>query len=129
MNGTWSTNCFTEKLLAQFKDKGPEHDIFVEQIKIQIPQAKRFSYGKQVGAIEKLVYSAPTTFPHILTNVSLPSRLDTSAAPTPPLLTEDTQSPRTSSLPSTNTSTVDGPIGDHKPNNGIAVEVVSTTTP
>ena len=122
----FQANSPTEKLLAQLK--GSEHDNFVEQIKAQLQQAKRFSYGKQVGAIEKLVNTTPSaSFPHATHNQP-PSQLDTSAVATPPLLTEDPQSPQTSSLPSTNTSTVDGPTGDRKPSAGLSVDTTPTNS-
>ncbi|MCJ1353527.1 MAG: mRNA binding protein puf3 [Icmadophila ericetorum] len=119
-------NYVIQKLLAQLK--GSEYDNFVEQIKAQLQQAKRFSYGKQVGAIEKLVNTASTpSLPHVHHNQS-PSQLDTSAVHTPPLLTEDTHSPQTSSLPSTNTSTVDGPTSDRKTSTGLSIETTPTNS-
>ena len=39
-----------------------------------------------------------------------PPHLDLSTAPTPPLVSEDTQSPQSSSQPSTTSSTMDGPV-------------------
>ena len=39
-----------------------------------------------------------------------PPHLDLSTAPTPPLVNEDTQSPQSSSQPSTTSSTIDGPV-------------------
>lgn len=105
-----------EKLLLLLR--GAEYDHFVNQVKPELQTIKRVSYGKQVGALEKLVYSAPnnssSTPVPVPEHASPPTPFDASAVPTPPLLTEDTQSPQSSSLPSTNTSTVDGPIGDTK---------------
>lgn len=115
----------TEKLLLQLR--GTEYDAFVEQIKPQLQLVKRFSYGKQVGAIEKLVYTIPPSTPHHQHIPTQPAHMDTSAAPTPPLITEDAQSPQSSSVPSTNTSTVDGPIGDRKDPVAAAVQVAPST--
>ena len=117
------TDKHLEKLLAQLT--GSEYDEFVENIKPQLALLKRFSYGKQIAAIEKVIYNNPTPVPHNHNNVSPP----TSVAPTPPPLTSDAQSPQSSSLPSTNNSTVDGPVGDRKAR-GVeaAVEVSEATT-
>ena len=121
-----STNLHTERLLLHLR--GSQYDTFVDQVKTYLQHVKRFSYGKQVGAIEKLIYGGPNQqSTHAQVNRSPPSHLDTSAAPTPPLLTEDTQSPQSSSLPSTNTSTVDGPIGDRKASTAAPIEVAATT--
>ena len=116
-----------EKLLGQLK--GSDYDEFVEQIKPQLASLKKFSYGKQITAIEKLIYTcnAPFDPPQ---PTSPPSHLDTSAAPTPPLITGDAQSPQSSSVPSTNNSTVDGPFEQTRKNSsGLAAEpsVVSAT--
>ena len=113
-----------EKLLLQLK--GVEHDNFVELIKPQLQLVKRCSYGKQVGVIEKLVYVIPPTNLHVPNNQPLSSNVDSSAAPTPPLLSEDAQSPQSSSVPSTNTSTVDGPIGDGKTVVSTAIDITGS---
>lgn len=115
------TDRIAEKLLGQLK--GPDYDAFVEQIKPQLASLKKFSYGKQITAIEKLLYTSTSQFDPSQ-STSPPSQLDTSAAPSPPLLTGDAQSPQSSSLPSTNTSTVDGPVEEEKKNpGGVAAEV------
>jgi mRNA-binding protein PUF3 len=57
----------------------------VNQIKSQLVQLKRFSYGKQIIAIEKLIFDDPPS--HSLSTSS-----------------------QSSTLPSTNASTVEGPI-------------------
>lgn len=95
----------------------------MENIKPQLALLKRFSYGKQIAAIEKVIYNNPTPVQHNH-NVSPP----TSVAPTPPPLTSDAHSPQSSSLPSTNNSTVDGPVGDRKSRAEGAVEVDVATT-
>lgn len=114
-----------EKLLGQLK--GSDYDEFVEQIKPQLASLKKFSYGKQITAIEKLIYTCSPQFDSSQP-INVPSQLDTSAAPTPPLLTGDAQSPRSSSQPSTNNSTVDGPIEQARKNSsGLATELSVVT--
>jgi len=95
----------------------------VEVIKPQLASLKKFAYGKQITAIEKLIY---TCNPQLDSSqpISPPSHLDMSAAPTPPLLTGDAQSPQSGSLPSINDSTVDGPIEQARKNSsGLATEL------
>jgi mRNA-binding protein PUF3 len=116
----------TEKLLAQLKDA--EFDQFVELVKPQLGLLKRFSYGKQIAAIEKMVYHPATTpllMPH---NISALTPINTSAAPTPPLLTGDGQSPQSSSLPSTNASSVNGAVDSCKSSTGNTVDVLTPTS-
>ncbi|KAI9813781.1 MAG: mRNA binding protein puf3 [Pycnora praestabilis] len=105
-------NYVIQKLLAQLN--GADHDQFMEQIQPQLVLLKKFSYGKQITAIEKLLYSSTTPPNPSQATTPPPLATDTnmSAATTPPLLTGDAQSPQSSSLPSTNTSTVDGPVGE-----------------
>ena len=102
----------TEKVLNELK--GSERDSFVELIKAQLALLKRFSYGKQIAAIEKLIYTTPFP-PQQLTHTGLlPPTVDTSAAPTPPLLTDAAQSPQSSSVPSTQASSIGGPDDSRK---------------
>ena len=111
-----------EKLLTTLK--GAEYDDFVEKVKVQLNLLKRFTYGKQITAIEKIVYTGPGMMLHqSRANSSPPPPIDISAAPTPPLLTTDAQSPQSSSHPSTNASTADGPVGTRKASNSAPVEV------
>ncbi len=86
---------------------------------------KRHQYSKQISAIEKAILEKETRSGLQQPANLITPLLDSSAVPTPPLLTEDTQSPQTSSLPSTNTSTVDGPIGDRKIPESISVEIAT----
>ena len=64
---------------------GQEREALVNQIKLQLVHLKRFSYGKQIIAIEKLIFDDRP-----------PNSLSTSS--------------QSSTLPSTNASTVEGPI-------------------
>ena len=61
-----NTNLYAEKVLCQLK--GAERDALVEEIKPLLSQLKKYSYGKQIAAIEKLVAdsNSPTngTLPH-----------------------------------------------------------------
>lgn len=136
------TNNFIEKLLAQLK--GTEREAFVEDMKPQLISLKKFNYGKQIAAIEKLIFTGsqtylPPTSP-ILTDEMMKRNIQAekdksvshaiaendkdksrygqttqtqpieigSTAPTPSL-TMGQNSPQSSSLPSTNVSTIDGP--------------------
>ncbi|KAH0552923.1 hypothetical protein GP486_006878 [Trichoglossum hirsutum] len=94
-------NSTAEKLLGQLK--GVDHDRLVEQIRPQLQALKKYTYGKQITAIEKLISSSTTP------SQSTTPPPGSSAAPTPPM-TSEAQSPQSSSLPSTNNSTVDGPF-------------------
>jgi mRNA-binding protein PUF3 len=99
-----------EKLLAQLK--GPEREEFVEHVRPQLIQLKKYNYGKQLLAIEKLIslgpqYSAAQSSIITSNNQTMPIEIN-SNAPTP-MLTNGQNSPQSSSLPSTNVSTIDDP--------------------
>ncbi|KAL8689413.1 MAG: hypothetical protein Q9218_004913 [Villophora microphyllina] len=111
--------------------KGPEHDSFIEILKPQLAILKRFAYGKQVQAIEALLYStAPTLLVRQRTNSAVPPPINTSSSvvPTPPLLTGDGQSPQSISVPSTIASSVGGGAGSRKSSTSNAVEVMTPTS-
>ena len=104
------TNLLLEKLLAQLK--GAERDSFVEDMKPQLISLKKYNYGKQIAAIEKLIFTGPQAYigsSSVLspTSQTLPIEIN-SSAPTP-MLTNGQNSPQSSSLPSTNVSTIDDP--------------------
>ena len=104
------SNTPTEKLLAQLK--GAEREAFVEDMKPQLVSLKRYNYGKQIAAIEKLIFTGPapyTSAPSINAPAgqTLPIEISSSAAT--PLLTNGQNSPQSSSLPSTNVSTIEEP--------------------
>ena len=115
-----------EKLLNELK--GTERDEFVELIKAQLALLKRFSYGKQIAAIEKLIYTTPFLPPQLQMNPLLPGGIDPSAAPTPPLSTGAAQSPQSSSVPSTHRSSVDDPDGSRKSSGSNALGVMTPTS-
>ncbi|KAG0641711.1 armadillo-type protein [Tuber brumale] len=91
-------NYVIQKLLTLLQ--GPDRETLVEQIKPQLQALKKFTYGKQINAIEKLIY-----------NSSTPSQTASpppgSALATPPLLAMDVQSPDSSAPPSTEASTTE----------------------
>ena len=103
-------NHFVEKLLAQLK--GEERDAFIEDMKPQLISLKKYNYGKQIAAIEKLIFTGPHPYT-TPTSALVPSAPSVpieiaSNAPTP-LLTNGQNSPQSSSLPSTSVSTIDEP--------------------
>ncbi|KAI4179013.1 MAG: hypothetical protein LQ346_007293 [Caloplaca aetnensis] len=111
--------------------KGAEFDDFIEMVKPQLVILKRFNYGKQVQAIEQLLYNIlPPPQPQSRHTNLLPPPIDTSAsaAPTPPLLTGDGQSPQSSSIPSTNASSIRGPADSRKSSTSNTVEVMTPTS-
>jgi mRNA-binding protein PUF3 len=96
--------------------KGAERERFVEDMRPQLIALKKYNYGKQITAIEKLISTGPqTTSPSPYnanlnmssTAIQTPPMDINSGAPTP-MLTEQ-NSPQSSSVPSTNASTADGP--------------------
>ncbi|KAI9842930.1 MAG: mRNA binding protein puf3 [Thelocarpon superellum] len=97
-------NYVIQKLLGQLK--AADFDKLAECIKPQLAALKKYTYGKQISAIEKIVYSNVSSPPH----ASPPS---VSAAPTPPLSTTEGQSPQSSSIPSTDHSTIEC-VGEHE---------------
>ncbi|KAL2068126.1 hypothetical protein VTL71DRAFT_16224 [Oculimacula yallundae] len=102
-------NYVIQKLLSQLK--GADRDRFVEDLKPQLTQLKKYSYGKQLSAIEKVVTEPPLTSQSSPTSAvapTMPIEID-SSAPTP-ALTNGQNSPQSSSLPSTNVSTIEDPI-------------------
>ncbi|KAI9832555.1 MAG: hypothetical protein M1819_004345 [Sarea resinae] len=113
-------NYVIQKLLGQLK--GAEYDEFVESIQPQLALLKKLTYGKQITAIEKLIYNSST--PPDRSRASTPHvhRTNISAAPTPPL-TGGAQSPQSSSVPSATSSTVEAPFtGTGKGETGEEVE-------
>lgn len=96
--------------------KGAERGAFVEDLKPQLLALKKYNYGKQIAAIEKLIYGQDdpqqpyTTSPTGPTSgASTQSIEGNSSAPTP-LLTNGQNSPQSSSLPSANVSTIDDSV-------------------
>ena len=81
-------------------------------MKPQLVSIKKYNYGKQIAAIEKLIFTGPPPYitPSSVTATvpqTMPIEIN-SPAPTP-MLTDGQNSPQSSSLPSTNVSTIDDP--------------------
>jgi mRNA-binding protein PUF3 len=84
----------------------------VEDIKQQLVFLKKYNYGKQIAAIEKLIFTGPQPYatPSSMTAPTaqtMPIEINSSAAT--PMLTNGQNSPQSSSLPSTSVSTIDDP--------------------
>ena len=105
-----------EKLIKQLKS--PEIEEFITALDPQLVRVKTLPFNKHISQIQKEIEKRLGSSPVMSVQPALGSRqpppIDISAAPTPPLLSEDTQSPQSSSQPSTTNSTVDGPIGERK---------------
>ncbi|KAF7875133.1 hypothetical protein EAF04_002305 [Stromatinia cepivora] len=106
-------NYVIQKLLGQLK--GAERLAFVEDLKPQLLALKKYNYGKQIAAIEKLIYGQDDSQQSYVTSPTgtasgahTQSMEMNSSAPTP-LLTNGQNSPQSSSLPSANVSTIDDP--------------------
>lgn len=106
--------------------EGTERDDFVELTKTQIAFLKRFSCGKQVQAIEKIIYDP--ALPQTVGAHVLPAAIDTSVVPTPPLFTGAAQSPQSSPHPSTNASSVDGLNTSRKSSGSNVIGVLTPTS-
>lgn len=112
-------NYVIQKLFAQLK--GAERDAFVEDMKPQLLQLKKYNYGKQIAAIEKLIFTGPQPYmtpSSLATPVSQTQPIEINSNAPTPMLTNGQNSPQSSSLPSTNVSTIedstDGPMsGKH----------------
>ncbi|KAL8688970.1 MAG: hypothetical protein Q9224_004756, partial [Gallowayella concinna] len=123
-------NYVIQSLLKELK--GVELTNFIDTLEPQMAILKRFAYGKQVQAIEQLLYTmmppAPQPHPRLDSLAPPPIDTSTSAVPTPPLLTGDGQSPQSSSIPSTNASSVGGAADSRKSSTSNAVEVMTPTS-
>lgn len=116
----------SEKLLAQLK--GADREGLIEDMKPQLLQLKKYNYGKQIAAIEKLIFTGPP--PSFQTQIhsapstqTMPIEINSSAAT--PMLTSGQNSPLSSSLPSTNVSTIE----ESTDVSGKPVEASSETLP
>jgi mRNA-binding protein PUF3 len=103
------SNILQEKLLGQLK--GAEREQFVEDMRPHLNVLKKYNYGKQITAIEKLISNG-------LPPQTAPMEINSSTAT--PVLTKGQNSPESSSLPSTNASTVDGPTQLSSPKTVVA---------
>ncbi|KAG8531985.1 uncharacterized protein KY384_003621 [Bacidia gigantensis] len=104
-------NYVVQKLLTQLQSQAWSD--FAEPVKLQVALLKKIMYpGKQITSVEKLLYMRQA--PHHQTAGLFPSSLNTSAAPTPPLVSEESQSPQSSSQPSTHPNSVDTRLTSRK---------------
>jgi mRNA-binding protein PUF3 len=100
-------------------------------MKPQLISLKKYNYGKQIAAIEKLIYTGPQ--PYMTPSSVIPPTTQTmpieinSSAPTP-MLTNGQNSPQSSSLPSTNVSTIDDPT-DSTSSGKTIIEINEKTCP
>jgi mRNA-binding protein PUF3 len=112
-----------EKVLEQ--SKGTHRGALIRQIDPLLGQLKKMSYGKQIAAIERLIYHSPggeaispaftaaktgpggSPAPLSTDSEGASSSDETNVTPTSPAI--DTPSSRSSSLPSTNTSIIECP--------------------
>lgn len=83
LRASFRTDVCAEKVLGQLK--GPEREALVEQIKPLLSQLKKFSYGKQIVAIEKLIFdpTSPTgaSFPGAVSSATPPNSHKSSPQP------------------------------------------------
>jgi mRNA-binding protein PUF3 len=80
-------------------------------MKPQLLQLKKYNYGKQIAAIEKLIFTGPQPYiaPSLPTPISQTMPIEINSNAPTPMLTNGQNSPQSSSLPSTNVSTIDDP--------------------
>lgn len=81
-------------------------------MKPQLLALKKYNFGKQIAAIEKLIFVAPTGpssqhTPSPITTQTL--TIETNSTIPTPMLTNGQNSPQSCSLPSTSVSTIDEP--------------------
>ncbi|KAJ5674740.1 uncharacterized protein N7477_004674 [Penicillium maclennaniae] len=124
-------NYVIQKVLGQLK--GAEREALIEQIKPLLSQLKKFSYGKQIVAIEKLIFdpNSPTTGPlqHV-TSTTPPTSHKSSPQPSkrtiptmePPRAFVGTAPP--TPPPTDNQSTVDGSLEPK----GLAKSIVTSVS-
>lgn len=128
-----STDIRTEKVLGQLK--GAEREALIEEIKPLLSQLKKFSYGKQIVAIEKLIFdpNSPVNGPLPHTSSATPPNSHKSS-PQPSKRSFPIEQPRAPFVgtapptppPTDNHSTVDSSIET----NGLAKSTItSVSTP
>ncbi|KAH7073963.1 armadillo-type protein [Paraphoma chrysanthemicola] len=80
-----------------------EYETFVNALKPELEKAKKIISGKQIVSVEKKMYRYDR-----VDSPTMPR--EANDAPPTPGLSSSAQSPQSSSIPSTNTSTIDDPI-------------------
>ncbi|KAF2025312.1 ARM repeat-containing protein [Setomelanomma holmii] len=94
-------NYVIQKLLETLSRK--EYDTFVTALKPELEKAKKIISGKQIVSVEKKMYRYDR-----VDSPTMPR--DATDVPPTPALSSSAQSPQSSSVPSTNTSTIDDPV-------------------
>ncbi|KAJ5720980.1 uncharacterized protein N7483_008914 [Penicillium malachiteum] len=106
-------NYVIQKVLGQLK--GEEREALIDQIKPLLSQLKKFSYGKQIVAIEKLIFDPNCPLSHT-TSTTPPNSHKSSPQPSKRSITmEQTRAPFVGTAPPTppptdNQNTVDGSL-------------------
>ncbi|KAJ5826142.1 hypothetical protein N7474_003280 [Penicillium riverlandense] len=136
-------NYVIQKVLGQLK--GAEREALIDQIKPMLSQLKKFSYGKQIVAIEKLIFdpNCPVTGPLAHTTSTTPPNSHKSSPQPSKRLIPTMEQPRAfvgtappTPPPTDNQSTVDGsleskglakstvtPVSEESGNTGVSVPV------
>ncbi|PNH42684.1 hypothetical protein VD0004_g4658 [Verticillium dahliae] len=102
-------NYVIQKLLNQLD--GADREAFIEEMKPQFIALKKTSTGRQIAAIDRLIFAASSPAPprpgssKAMSGQNTPALQVDSSAPTP-VLTMEPNSPQSSSPPSTNASAV-----------------------
>lgn len=107
-------NYVIQKILIQLK--GAEREAFIDQVKPHLAALRRNNAGKQLAAIEKLIFvaplgphrppMAPSALTHAVHSITF-GDIHPSSTPTP-MLTMEQNSPQSSGMPSTTPSVADG---------------------
>jgi mRNA-binding protein PUF3 len=100
--------------------KGDERESFIEDMKPQLISLKKYNYGKQIIAIEKLIPSA-TPYNASTATTQIPPIETNSSTPTP-MLTNGQNSPQSSSVPSESVSTMEDSTNPATSGKGIEIE-------
>ncbi|KAH4198775.1 hypothetical protein HBI26_078900 [Parastagonospora nodorum] len=83
-----------------------DYNVFVAALKPELEKAKKLISGKQIVSVEKKMYR----YDRVDSPTMPRDTNESNEAPPTPALSDSAQSPQTSSIPSTNTSTVDDPV-------------------
>ncbi|EKD14867.1 pumilio domain-containing protein [Drepanopeziza brunnea f. sp. 'multigermtubi' MB_m1] len=99
-------NYVIQRIIGQLN--GAERDGFVNAMKPQLTQLKKYTSGKQIAALEKLIYTPPRQphFPASISPTTQPLPIDINSIAATPMLTNGQNSPQSTNV-STNVSTVD----------------------
>ncbi|KAI9742005.1 MAG: mRNA binding protein puf3 [Cirrosporium novae-zelandiae] len=104
-------NYVIQKLLTQLK--GEDRSKLIGQIQQPMLEMRKFSMGKQVAAIDKIINNLTPSLSSAQPSGATSPQAEFPPTSTPPLLTADTQSPQSSSLPSATNSYMSPSIENH----------------